>query len=142
MSTPLVIERLLPAPPDEVFAAWTMPERMADWLSPIGHAEAEVDVRTGGSFRIVMVHSDTRIEHTGTYLELDPPARLVFTWISPYTGPEPSLVTVELQPAGAGTRLLLTHERLPGGVVDGHRNGWRAMLERLAETLAREEEPR
>jgi uncharacterized protein YndB with AHSA1/START domain len=115
---------------------------MADWLSPRGHAEAEVDVRIGGSFRIVMVHSDTQIEHTGTYLELDPPRRLVFTWISPYTGPDPSVVTVELQPAGAGTRLVLTHERLPGDVVDGHRNGWAAMLERLAEALAREEEPR
>jgi hypothetical protein len=49
LSTSLVIERLLPAPPDEVFAAWTMPDRMADWLSPTGHAEAEVDVRTSSA---------------------------------------------------------------------------------------------
>lgn len=142
MTDPLVVERMLPAPPGEVFAAWTTPERMADWLSPTGHAKAEAEVRTGGSFRVVMIHSNTRIEHTGTYLELDPPRRLVFTWISPYTGPEPSVVTVELHPVDGGTRLILTHERLPADVIDGHRDGWGAMLERLHQVLAREEQPR
>jgi len=131
----LVLERVLPAPPEEVFAAWTRPERIAAWMSPVGRAEAEVDLREGGTFRVVMVGSDFRIEHTGTYLELDPPRRLVFTWVSPYTGPEPGRVTVEVHPHPEGTRLVLTHERLPDDVVESHRNGWTAMLERLAGAL-------
>jgi len=135
----LVLERVLPATAEEVFAAWTTPERMAEWMSPVGTAEAEVDLRVGGSFRVVMVEHD-RLEHTGEYLELDPPRRLVFTWVSPYTGPEPSLVTVELHPHDDGTRLVLTHERLPEDVVDGHRNGWGSMLERLAGILGPKED--
>ena len=127
----LVIERVLQASPEEVFAAWTTPECMADWMSPSGHAEAEVDLRVDGAFRVVMVGLDSRIEHVGTYLEVDPPRRLVFTWSSPYTGPEPSLVTVELHPHEGGTRLVLTHELLPADVVDSHKSGWGTMLERL-----------
>lgn len=129
----LVFERILPATPEQVFAAWTTPERMTEWLSPIGHAEAEVDLRVGGAFRVVMVDEGIPIEHTGTYLEV--PRRLVFTWISPYTVPEPSLVTVQLHPNDGGTRLVLTHERLPDDAVESHRGGWGSMLERLAGTI-------
>jgi uncharacterized protein YndB with AHSA1/START domain len=132
----LVIERVLAASPAEVFDAWTAPARMADWMSPFGHAEATVDLRVGGAFLVVMVGADERIEHTGEYLELDPPRRLVFTWTSPHTGPEPSLVTVELHPHDVGTRLTLSHERLPSEVVESHRGGWGSMLERLAGAVA------
>lgn len=130
----LVVERVIRATPDEVFDAWTTPSRMAAWMSPIGAAEAEVDLRVGGSFRVVMV--EARLEHTGEYLEIDPPRRLVFTWVSPFTGGEPSVVTVELHPHDDGTRVVLTHERLPEDVVDGHRDGWGTMIERLAGILA------
>ena len=59
-----------------------------------------------------------------------------FTWRSPYTGPEPSVVTVELAARGSGTWLVLIHERLPGGVVESHEGGWRTMVERLVGLLA------
>jgi uncharacterized protein YndB with AHSA1/START domain len=130
----LVVEGVLQASPDEVFSAWTTPSRMAAWMSPVGAAEAEVDLRVGGSFRVVMV--EARLEHRGEYLEIDPPRRLVFTWVSPFTGSEPSVVTVELHPHDDGTRVVLTHERLPEAVVDGHRDGWGTMIERLAGILA------
>jgi hypothetical protein len=55
----------LPAPIEVVFAAWTDPETMARWLSPMGHAEVEADVRVGASFRLVVVGGDMRIEHAG-----------------------------------------------------------------------------
>jgi uncharacterized protein YndB with AHSA1/START domain len=130
----LVVERVLPASPDEVFNAWTTPSRMAAWMSPVGAAEAEVDLRVGGSFRVVMV--EARLEHRGEYLEIDRPGRLVFTWVSPFTGAEPSLMTVEMLPHDDGTRVVLTHERLPEDVVDGHRDGWGTMVGRLAGILA------
>ena len=126
------IERLLGAPPDRVFAAWLDPALLGRWMSPIGHAEAEIEPRVGGRRRVSMIGAGIRIEHRGHYRELLPDRRLVFTWQSPYTGPEPSVVTVELEPVEAGTRLILTHEQLPSQTVESHRGGWSPMLDRLA----------
>jgi uncharacterized protein YndB with AHSA1/START domain len=130
----VVVERVIRATPDEVFDAWTTPSQMVAWMSPVGAAEAEVDLRVGGSFRVVMV--EARLEHTGEYLEIDRPRRLVFTWVSAFTGAKPSVVTVEMHGRDDGTRVVLTHERLPEDVVDGHRDGWGTMIERLAGILA------
>jgi uncharacterized protein YndB with AHSA1/START domain len=107
-------------------------------MSPVGSAAAEVDLRVGGRFRVVMTGEGRELEHTGEYLEVDPPRRLVFTWRSPYTGEEPSVVTVTLRPRGEGTELALTHERLPADQVDPHAGGWGRMLERLGDVLADE----
>jgi len=140
MSGPESIEiwRLVPAPVDEVFRWWTEPDLLRQWMSPVGSVEAEVDLRVGGRFRIVMREGDTRIDHTGEYLEIQPPARLVFTWVSDFTGAEPSLVTVELERDATGaTRLHLLHSELPEAVAASHRRGWGAMLDRLAAGLAR-----
>ncbi len=129
------IERVLPAPIEEVFAAWTDPARMAEWLSPVGHAEADVDLRVSGRFRVSMIDDKTRIEHTGEYLMVDPPRELSFTWQSPYTGPEPSVVTISLVAEGSETRMVLIHHRLPEGYGDAHAQGWEAMIARLAVLL-------
>lgn len=129
------VERVLPAPIDDVFAAWTEPASMAGWLSPTGRASVEADVRVGGRFRVVMLGHDTAIEHTGEYLELEPPRRLSFTWRSEYTGDGPSVVTVTLAPYGDDTRLTLVHAKLPGDVVTSHGEGWTSILDNLALAL-------
>ena len=133
----IVVERLLPAPPSEVFAAWTDPELLAQWMSPVGHAVARLDLRTGGALRVVMVGGGIELEHTGHYLEIDPPRRLVFTWRSTYTGDHPTRVTVTLEPRGRDTALLLRHEELPPDAADSHRGGWLVLLDRLAGALRR-----
>jgi uncharacterized protein YndB with AHSA1/START domain len=126
------IRRRLPAPVAEVFRWWTEPDRLQEWMSPIGTVEAEVDLRVGGALRIVMRGDGTVIEHFGEYLEIEPPRRLVFTWRSPFTGAEPSLVTLELEPEGASaTQLRLVHSRLLESALTSHRDGWGAMLDRL-----------
>lgn len=129
------IARLLPASPDRVFRAWTDPTRVARWMSPYGHATAELEPWVGGRLRVVMVGEGSEIEHTGEYLEVEPGSRLVFTWRSPYTGDRPSRVTVELRPAGDETELTLIHELLPPDVVAPHAGGWASMLDRLAAEL-------
>jgi uncharacterized protein YndB with AHSA1/START domain len=131
LATPLELRRFLPGTPEEVFEAWTDPELMSRWMSPVGHAEAEVDLRPGGRFRVVMVGEGREIQHTGEYLEISPPDRLVFSWRSPYTGPDPTVVTVALQPVTGGTELVLTHDQLPEGMGPPHRDGWGRMLDRL-----------
>lgn len=125
------IERLLPAPIDEVFAAWTDPAALSRWLSPTGRAVAEVDVRVGGHFRIVMLGDGMELEHTGRYVTVDPPRSLAFTWESPYTGSAPSIVTVTLRPEAQRTHLVLVHEGLPDDIALDHENGWIAIVGNL-----------
>ncbi|HKR98603.1 MAG TPA: SRPBCC domain-containing protein [Candidatus Dormibacteraeota bacterium] len=131
----LRVERVLPATPDAVFRSWTTPALMAGWLSPTGRAEVTADVRVGGRFSVVMLGDETHIDHEGEYLELEPPRRLVFTWSSAYTGDGPSVVTVQLEPVDAGTRIVLTHEQLPAEHAAAHESGWGAILDRLSESL-------
>jgi len=127
-----MVERAIRAPIEDVFAAMTTPELMARWLSPTGHAEVDADVRVGGRLRVVMLGEGVRIEHTGEYLTVAPPSLLAFTWISAYTGDEPSVVTITLESRSAETWLRLQHERLPLSAGESHRGGWHSIIERLA----------
>lgn len=128
------IQRWLPAPPEEVFAAWTEAESLKQWLCP-GTASvpaAELDVRVGGRFRIVMRDRGRDHEHTGEYREVNPPARLVFTWCSPATGGAESLVTIELRAEKSGTQMYLVHERLPDSTAaERHQKGWESIATKL-----------
>ena len=132
------LERLLPAPIAEVFAFWTKPALMAQWLAPTGSAEVEADVRVGGHFRVTMIDGDFRLVHTGEYLIVDPPRQLSFTWRSPYTGPDASKVDVILTARGSATSLVLLHNRLPDETRASHEGGWMTILDRLTALLAHE----
>ena len=130
------IVRHVPASVDQVFEWWTHPERLREWMSPVGTVEAEVDLRVGGTIRIVMSGDGMTIEHLGTYIDIQPPRRLEFSWTSRFTGGRPTLVVVELEPEGKdSTRLRLTHRQLPQPAVESHRGGWAAMLDRLEDEL-------
>lgn len=138
---PIVQERILPAAIEEVFAAWSDPESLRVWMCPgeVRSADAEVDFRVGGSFRIVMHETGRDYVHHGEYLEIDPPRRLVFTWVSEFL-PEDEAhtrVSVSLEPAGPGrTRLRLVHDELPDtGSYDGHESGWGDIVGHLSEHL-------
>ena len=132
----LEIRRRLRAPVAEVFRWWTDPDRLREWMTPVGTVEAEVDLRIGGALRIIMRGDGQVIEHTGEYVEIDPPRRLVFTWRSPYTGRKGSLVTVEFEPAGDdATDLRLIHTNLPESAASSHQHGWTAMIHRLADRI-------
>jgi uncharacterized protein YndB with AHSA1/START domain len=133
----LRLQRRVPGSPERAFAAWTEPGLLARWMSPFGSAEAEVDLRVGGAFSIVMHGPGQEIRHTGTYLEVEPPNRLVFSWHSPYTGLEPSRVSVTLLASGTDeTELTLVHDHLPPGQVESHQGGWGQILDHLAALLA------
>lgn len=129
------IRRVLSATPERVFDAWTNAGKVARWMSPVGHAVADIEARPGGRLHVTMVGEGRQIEHIGEYRELVPGRRLVFTWQSPYTGPVPSLVTVELAEHEHGTELTLTHDALPAETVESHAGGWGSMLDRLAAEL-------
>jgi uncharacterized protein YndB with AHSA1/START domain len=77
-----VITRLIKAPREVVFEAWTEPEQLAQWWGPHGFTTpvCEVDVRPGGKYRIVMKGPEG-VEYPlkGVYREVVEPSKLVFT---------------------------------------------------------------
>ena len=93
----LRIERTFDAPADAVFEAWTSEEVLRRWL----HAQpdwdtpiAEVDLRVGGSVRVVMRDPATGSEWgaRGEYTTVEPPHRLVFTWVWDHDPSNPQLI--------------------------------------------------
>jgi uncharacterized protein YndB with AHSA1/START domain len=134
----LVVRKLIRATCHEVFQAWTDPESISQWMCPgsCTTAEATLDVRTGGKFRIVMKDGEKAVEHTGEYQVVEPPSRLAFTWISKGTDQLPTLVTVDLKEAGPYCELTLTHERfVRPEAVPRHEKGWTDIVNKLAHHL-------
>ncbi len=134
----LVIRKIISAPREVVFAAWLDPDSIRRWMCPgqIQEAEAHIEPRVGGAFRIIMKDQTRSIEHTGEYRVIEPPSRLVFTWISRSTESLPTLVTVEFLERDGQCELVLTHERLPSPeALRLHEGGWKQIVDKLAEHL-------
>jgi glutathione S-transferase len=136
------VRRVIAAPREEVFRAWTDPELFRQWFRPTGGSSpsAEMDVRVGGRYRVAMKPPGLLYHAFGEYLEVHRPERLVFTlgWESvPLVELTDSVVTVELAERGDGTEVVITHERLPTRPLRGlHRGGWRSCLRKLDRLLA------
>jgi uncharacterized protein YndB with AHSA1/START domain len=126
------VRRIVRAAAPEVFNAWTVPSEMAQWMTPVGDATAEVDLHVGGRFRLVMADEHLRIEHTGEYRVIDPPHLLVFTWRSQFTGLHDTVVTVRLTELSATeTELEIIHELDTPDQVASHTEGWNQIVSRL-----------
>jgi uncharacterized protein YndB with AHSA1/START domain len=123
----------------DVFAAWTDPEIVRKWWAPPGleAGPIEIDLRPGGSYRLTLLTSaGAAMEAYGVYREVDPPARLVYSWAwsgGEFDGLGDTLVTVEFQELGTrATRIVVIHERLEPEAAQAHADGWRGCIERLA----------
>ncbi len=129
----VVHEVELAAPLEEVFQMFVDPAQLIRW---IGRA-AELEPRPGGRFRFE-IEPGQYCE--GEYVELDPPHALEVSWgwtdPSLNLPPGSSRVRVELAPSAGGTRLRLTHDRLPGEIRLLHDEGWSAFLSRLVAVMA------
>jgi uncharacterized protein YndB with AHSA1/START domain len=78
----LVLTRLIDAPPEKLFRAWTEPDLLKQWFAPLPYTTpvAELDVRPGGRSLVVMKSPDgEEIPCPGVYLEVVPNARIVAT---------------------------------------------------------------
>lgn len=132
----LTLKRRIKAPAARVYAAWTDPEKLIRWFGPDSGPVllADLDVRVGGRFHVRFRTLDGE-EHNvgGTYREVVPDERLVFTWAWFSTPERESLVTVTVKPDGDGTMLTLLHEQFfDQAARDGHERGWTGSMEKLA----------
>ena len=89
-----LVQRVLAAPPDAVYAEWLDPRRSPEFITPHPSRSGRIEwqPRVGGRFLIEMVDGDTVIRVTGEYLELERPNRLRFTWQSDLGGGSDSVV--------------------------------------------------
>jgi uncharacterized protein YndB with AHSA1/START domain len=131
----LTLKRRMNAPPAKVYEAWTDAKKIPHWFGP-ENAEvlhATTDVRVGGRFRIVFRAPDGEEHHVGgSYREVVPNEKLVFTWAWRTTPERESLVTIALRRDGEGTVLTLMHEQFADEAArDRHARGWNGTLDKL-----------
>lgn len=104
----ILLTRTFEAPREAVFEAWTNAEHVKHWWDPSGVplASCEIDLRPGGSFRWV---NRAKHEFTGTYREITPPERLVFT-VHMFPSANGALTELTFSTAGSRTKLTMRIE--------------------------------
>jgi uncharacterized protein YndB with AHSA1/START domain len=137
----LRIERTFKARAEAVFAAWTSEEVLRRWWHTEDGwetSEAEVDLRVGGTVRVVMRDPQTGAEYGGggSYTEVDAPTRLAFTWT--WDGDtRRTLIEIEFEERDGITTVRFTHSGLwDEDAVRSHEDGWRKLFARLERVLA------
>ena len=79
----IVVTRTVYAPAPLVFEAWTNPDLFRQWWVPKSYGlnlvAIAMDVRPGGEYRLTFLHEGNTMEFFGTYTEVTPPSRLVWT---------------------------------------------------------------
>jgi uncharacterized protein YndB with AHSA1/START domain len=136
----LVVTRTFDAPARIVFEAWTKAELFRLWWPPkslgMRLRSCEMDVRTGGGYRLEFGEdATTSMAFFGTYIEVTPPSRLVWTNDESADGP---VTTVTFEEKG-GRTLVVLHELYPSkGALDaniGAADGLPEQFEQLDEVL-------
>jgi uncharacterized protein YndB with AHSA1/START domain len=109
----LVIVRTFSAPARLVFEAWTKPELFRQWWVPksmgMSLLSCEMDVRVGGGYRLEFAHGESQLAFFGSYKEVTPHSRLVWT---NEESDEGSVTTVTFAEKD-GKTLLVMHELYP-----------------------------
>jgi uncharacterized protein YndB with AHSA1/START domain len=118
MGHTLKMHRVIKAPPDLVYKAFTTADAMAKWLPPDGFTctVQHLDAKVGGTFRMAFTHLASGMSHAfgGTYLDMKPGAYLRYSdkFDDPNL-PGELIVTIELAAVSCGTELRVTQENIP-----------------------------
>jgi uncharacterized protein YndB with AHSA1/START domain len=147
----LRLTRVFDAPRELVFQAWTDANQFKQWFGAAACDGAslesvKVDARVSGKYRLQVRRPDGEFYTTvGTYREVKPPERLVFTWAFEKDGsgeefgevePPEMLVTLEFKAHGRQTELTLTHEKFASVESrDRHEAGWGRCLDSLGKLV-------
>jgi uncharacterized protein YndB with AHSA1/START domain len=149
----LVITRIFNAPRELVWQAWTDPQQLVKWWGPKNFTApvAKIDLRVGGKYLNCMRSPEGQdIWSTGTYREIVPPERLVYTDsfadadgnVVPGSHyglgedfPLEMQVTVTFEDLEGKTKMTLKHVGLPDSMSDMAGTGWNESFDKLAESL-------
>jgi len=134
------VTRYIDAPPERLFNAWLDPKLLGTWMFGKNVRDEEivrleVDPRVGGQFSFVVRRQGQEFNHIGSYLEIAPARRLVFTW--GVANSDTSQVEVEFLAQGPGCEVVVTHELHPNWVdfAAKTQSGWAMMLEALSKAI-------
>jgi uncharacterized protein YndB with AHSA1/START domain len=137
----LRLQRSFRAPAAAVFEAWTSEEVLRRWWHTEHGwetSEAEVDLRVGGTVRVVMRDPEQNVAYGGggTYTEVDPPRRLAFTWT--WDGDARStLIELDFDERDGVTTVRFIHSGLwDDEAVRSHEDGWGKLFDMLERMLA------
>ena len=137
----LVVTRTFDAPPHMVFKAWSQPDLFRRWWVPKGAPmsleSCDMDVRTGGNYRLEFRVGEETMAFHGKYLEVVPDQRIVWTNDE---GEEGAVTTVTFEDRG-GKTLLTFHEAYPSAealneAMQGSAAGLPQQLDQLEEFLS------
>lgn len=137
----LVVTRTFDAPPSMVFKAWSDPELFRRWWvpegAPVSLLACDMDVRTGGKYRLEFGAGEDSMAFYGKYLDVVPNERIVWTNDE---GEEGAVTTVTFADQG-GKTLLTFHEAYPTAealeeAMTGSAAGLPQQLDQLDELLA------
>lgn len=125
---------------ERVFDAWLDPRTVGKWLfaTPTGEmVRVEIDPRVGGTFVITERRDGEDVMHTGEYLEIDRPRRLVFSLRVQQYAQDSDRVVVEITPLSTGCELTLTHQMAAAhaSYVTRTEEGWAGVLAGLDTAL-------
>lgn len=143
----IVITRTFNGPARIVFDAWTKPELLQRWWAPrslgVTLFQCDADVRVGGSYRYVFGRDrESAMAFSGTYTEVAPPSRLVYTQIfEAMRDAGDAIVTVAFDEQRGRTRLVLrglypSKQALDATIASGMEHGMRETMEQLEHLVA------
>jgi len=133
----LVVRRTVNGPARLVFEAWTRPELFRRWWVPASFGltllSCEMDVRVGGQYRLVFEHGGSTMAFFGTYREVVPASRLV--WTNEEEGGE-TVTTVTFEEQDGKTHVVVrdlypSKEALDAAIASGSTGGLPEQLEQL-----------
>ncbi len=138
----LAMERVVPAAPPVVFAAFSDANELAKWWGPKGFTTLSLEFRprVGGSYRIEMQPPDGEPFHLiGEFREVDPPGRLAFTFV--WENPDPddveTVASLSFRDRGGSTEVALTQGPFKTEARRAlHRDGWTDSFDKLERLIA------
>lgn len=110
------VSRTIPATPEQVFEAWTNVQLAKQWMfadDRDGFVHCEIDPRVGGRCAFGVVRDGELIDHVGTYLAIERPSLIRYSFGIPAETPDEDVVQVDIAPATGGSEVTVTVELHP-----------------------------
>ena len=137
------VSKLISAPVDKVYQAWTDPQQMCKWFgcNNVSNVQVNQDLRVGGQYKIEALSCETNKSKSvfGTFKEIVPNKKLVFSWTndSDEFPAHDTIVTVEFIDRSGKTEVVVRHTNFAvAHSVPGHSTGWQQCLDKLANLVS------